>query len=117
MAVETPELLYADYVERPANAVTELESSLRDLQQRHATSEETGRAVSELEDARKAAAQRKQLFDIVRNDVFHMEKNAQQAVKRLRAIGKNDEQIQTFEKRAARISTPAQLAALEREIV
>ncbi|HEX7700186.1 MAG TPA: hypothetical protein VF403_05680 [Kofleriaceae bacterium] len=113
MAVETPELLYADYVEHPATRVRELEALVHEQQSDPGKLADTKR---QLEHARKAAAQRKQLYDIIRNDVFEMQKHEREAVQRIKQRGANDDQIKTFEQRSERVSTPAQLAGLEREL-
>jgi hypothetical protein len=128
MAVETPELLYADYIDHPAARVRELEATVRDQKQALASlppngkehaglAEEIADNTRQLEHARKAKAQREELFSIIRNDVFHADKEQRAAEQRLRQRGATADQLQTFDSKAAQISTPKQMAQLEHEIM
>jgi hypothetical protein len=74
--------------------------------------EETERAIVRAE---KVAKQRRSLYDIIRNDVLHGDKNTRAAVERLKQRGASDDAIRAFEDRAARVSTPQQIMQLERE--
>ncbi len=126
MAVETPELLYSDYVELPRHRVKVARAEVDDLSRRlqrlpkndpkRADLEHSfGVAKARLATEQKTASQRRQLFDIIRNDIFKANARTRVAVSRLRARGVRGDAIQTFERKAARVSTPKQLAELEQQ--
>ena len=126
MAVQAPELLYADYVARPAQHLREVRAQLADIRarlvhappgspQHQAALLEAQRAQQKVTAAEQAQAQRRALFDIMRNDVFGADKATRLAVARLRRRNLDAAALQTFEQDAARASTPEQVAQLERE--
>jgi Spy/CpxP family protein refolding chaperone len=71
----------------------------------------------QLEHARKAKKQREELFSIIRNNVFQGDKEQRAAEQRLRQRGTTAEQLQTFEQKAAQVSTPKQMSQVEHEIM
>ena len=52
----------------------------------------------------------------MRNDIFGTDKAVADASARLRARNVSVDKIRAFEQRAARASTPAQVAAMEKEV-
>jgi hypothetical protein len=126
MAVEMPDQLYSDYVGMPAERVRILRETLaaqRDVMQKVGPGGSSGLAlttkIAELERAlvraEKVARQRRSLYDIIRNDVLHGDKNTHAAVERLKKGGASNDALRAFEDKAARVSTPQQIAELERE--
>ncbi|HWU87036.1 MAG TPA: hypothetical protein VN253_07165 [Kofleriaceae bacterium] len=125
MAVEMPDQLYSDYVAMPAERLRILRETLaaqHDALQKVGPAssqglaltvkiEETERAIARAE---KVVEQRRALYDIIRNDVFHGDKNTHAAVERLKKRGASDDAIRAFEDKAARVSTPQQIGELER---
>lgn len=63
----------------------------------------------------KAVQQRGEQFRIMRDDVFDTDRAASQAVGRLQLAGISGPRLAAFEEAAARVSTPDQIAALERQ--
>jgi hypothetical protein len=125
MAVETPDLLYSDLIVKPAEHVRELRETLaaqRDAIRKVGTASSKGFALTlqlqetekELIRAEKAVKQRREIYAIIRNDVFHGDKNTHAAIERLKQRGATDDAIKAFEDKAARVSTPQQIAELER---
>ena len=128
MAVETPDLLYHDYIEEPVAKVGELSALVHDQQQalggmapnapEHAAlAANLAANTKQLAHWQKAATQRKELFEIVRNDVFHAEKHIKEVVARMQSRHATADQIQDFQTKAAKLSTPKQIDAVEREIM
>jgi len=127
MAVEAPDVLYRDYITHPAARVAELTGLVREEQQTLASTPQgkqhddlaamLAENRSALATAEKAVVQRRAIFDIIRNDVFGADKSTQAAHQRLQKRGASAEQIQSFEQKAAAVSTPNQIAAVEREIM
>jgi hypothetical protein len=104
-AVETPELLYADYIEGPAAKLKKVQADVAD-----------GKATqADLAHAQKMVKQRRELFDIIRNDVFRGEKETAAAVARLQQNGVGADALRAFKEKAARVSTPQQIEALEQQ--
>ncbi|HTL37678.1 MAG TPA: hypothetical protein VL326_31320 [Kofleriaceae bacterium] len=110
MAVETPQTLYEDYVQRPADNAKRLRAELKDL--KGAALEQKKQ---ELARAEKIVKQRRELFDIIRNDVFRAEKETAAAVARLEKKGVGADAIKAFKEKAPRVSTPQQIEELELE--
>jgi len=128
MAVETPDLLFHDYIEEPATRVHELSALVHDQQQalgglapgtpEHAAlADKLASNTKELAHWNKAAAQRKQMFDIVRNDVFHADKHLRDVATQLQKRGASADQIHELQTKAARLSTPKQIDELARELM
>lgn len=115
MAVQTPELLHTDYVARPAETVRRLRALVAEHGRNR--SPKLDSLKRELARAEKLQHQRREIFDIIRNDVFHADRRARAAVERMRGRGIEADVIRSFEERAARLSTAQQVAALEREVV
>lgn len=131
-AAQDPETLYRDLVEAPsetartARAEVEqrrleivnlrAEPSRSDPKRLQALTAELANYERDAADKEKAEKQRSEQFRVMRNDVFGTDKALTAAVGRLRAQHTTPEAIRAFEQRAARASTPAQVAALEREV-
>jgi Spy/CpxP family protein refolding chaperone len=64
----------------------------------------------------KAVQQRGEQFRIMREDVFHTDKAAAQSRARLQFRSVDPRKRAQFDERAARLSTPEQVAALEEEL-
>jgi hypothetical protein len=123
-AVETPDQLYKDYVERPAEKLQTLRNQEREQASALKNADEKSRPLAkakldktkrELARAEKIVKQRRELFGIIRNDVFGAEKGVAAAVGRLKQKGASADAIRKFSENAARVSTPDQIEALERE--
>ena len=130
-AVHVPEKLHADLVQMPQEAAraahAQLEAKERELQalatSRRTAPGQIAMLEMEIEEARKAVAyadraadQRGEQFRIMREDVFRTDKAATQARARLQFLNVDPKQLVAFDERAARLSTPEQIAALEQEL-
>lgn len=127
MAVQTPELLYTDYVTRPMETTSKLRSMLAEARRplatmakgsaRDALASKVKRLEQQVARAERVQRQRRDLFDIIRNDVFGADKGVRAAVARLRERRASGDAVRAFEERAARVSTPDQISALEQEAI
>ena len=115
MAVETPHLLYRDYIERPQQVIQDLRRKLSEQQNGKASAAEMAETKRQLARAEKIQTQRKQLFDLIRIDIFHAQETTRAAVARLKARGADKNTITAFEEKALKVSTPKQIARLEEE--
>lgn len=130
-AVHAPEKVHADLVENPTRIATDARADVNqrraaiarlkadpsaDPAQLSAMSAELEPLEGEALAAENTAKQRTQQFNIMRNDVFGTDKAVGAAVSRLRVRNVGDDAIAEFEKNAAKVSTPDQVAALEQGV-
>ncbi len=128
-AVNAPEKLHADLVELPRAAalaahadVTRREQAIGQLENAKGDPAQLARMQAELAAAREhavytdtAVKQRGEQFRIMREDVFHTDRAASQAVARLRFANVSPARITAFQQAAEKASTPEQIEALEQE--
>jgi hypothetical protein len=131
-AVHLPVSLHDDLVAKPTAAaeaaqqkVSELKSQIETLQaDPNATNREARLAALKQKlslataDATKketAKQQRGDQFKVMRNDVFHTDKATALALERLKAKKVSAKKVKEFESAAATMSTPEQIATLERK--
>ncbi len=123
-AVHTPEQLHKDLVSSPHAATVAAEQKLAAAQQgvtdagsdpglAAAAQAKLDEAQRQLDHSRKAEDQRKDQFDLMRNDVFDTDTAQSDAKARLVAKGVSEEKIREFEANAAKASTPEQIKTLE----
>lgn len=130
-AVHVPEQLYGDLVERPAEAARTARAEVEDQQREiarvkaepspdaaelQAMTAKLARLEQDAATRENAAQRRGEQFRIMRNDVFGTNQAVTAATARLRAQEVSDTAIRAFEQRAARASTPQQIAALEHQV-
>ena len=124
MAVEDPQALYTDYVQHPADEAQKLRAKVREQQRavdsansadRPRLAANLAQSKQDLVEIEKLAKQRRELFDIIRNDIFHADKGTAAAVGRLKQNGVGADAIRIFEEKAAQVSTPLQIQELEAE--
>ena len=126
-----PQMVHRDLVENPTrlaasqramasdqrDALAKLKSDpSSDPASLQAMSEKLEKLESAATAAENAANSRGQQFSTMRNDVFGTDKAVAAAISRLRARNVGDGAIAEFEKHAATVSTPDQVAALEHEV-
>jgi hypothetical protein len=131
-AVHVPEKLHDELVDRPTIAAKEAQDRVAKLQAQIKTLKadasikdrdaKLARLQAQLGEMKQVAAekelakqQRGDEFRIMRNDVFHADKATAMALQRLQAAKVSKEKLEEFEKAAARMSTPEQIAMLEKE--
>lgn len=128
-AVHVPETLYDELIVRPGTKAQEARAKVDDMQRKidalQAAPNSAARLASmtkELEKlkasamrAERAELQRGEEFRIMRSDVFGTDKAIAVAVERLKTKQVSAKVLGEFERRAARVSTPEQVAVLERE--
>ncbi|MGE5185804.1 MAG: hypothetical protein ACM31C_27275, partial [Acidobacteriota bacterium] len=125
-AVDEPQTIYNDFVAAPQQnakqarakaaqdqAAVKNAPSGSDADALRARAAESERAATEAE---RVAQQRDDEFSIMRNDVFHTDKAVAAAKERLRQAHAKPAEIAAFEARAAQVSTPEQVAELERQV-
>jgi len=130
-AVHMPQKLHGDLVENPAqiattaraeanhqrNAIAKLKADpSSDPAKLQAMSEQLQTLDRDAAAAENTANLRNQQFNTMRNDVFGTDKAVGSAVSRLRVRNVGEGVIAEFEKRAAKLSTPDQIAALQEEM-
>lgn len=128
-AVQAPTRLHADLVSLPqkaaATARKELDAASGSLAgarrekapdpaQVAALEREVAAAEAKDAYARRAAQQRGEQFDIMRNDVFHTDEAARLSAARLKFMNVPAARIAEFEQAAVSAATPDQIAVLER---
>ncbi len=130
-AVHMPHKLHGDLVENPTriattaraeanhqrNAIAKLKADpSSDKAKVQAMSEQLETLERDATAAENTANLRHQQFNTMRNDVFGTDKAVGSAVSRLRSRKVGSAAIAQFEKRAAELSTPDQIAVLEQEV-
>src|SRR5262249_27272916 len=126
-AVHVPQKLYKDLIETPASLVVSKQAifdlsdqALKALDPTRNTPAEYAQAQrdlrsaqAELATAKKAQAQRKEEFDIMRDQVFGTDTEEAAAERRLAARGISEEKRAAFLAESAKASTPEQVKVLE----
>lgn len=124
MAVHDPKKFYEQHVKEPAedakrqrDRVVRLKGQLAALpagSPDHAElKKQLDRQVQRAEEADRARRQRGEQFDVMRDDVFGGETATKEATGRLRKREVDPKRVSEFEARAAELSTPEQIRALE----
>lgn len=129
-AVHTPEKLHKDLVERPAAATAQAKQGQTRAQQQldalKATPGTTAVDIKNAQDkldaatksvtrAESAETARVGEFNVMRNDIFHGDIAQTEAETRLGAKGISPDKLTEFKARAAKASTPEQIATIEAE--
>lgn len=131
-AVHVPEQLYEDLIVKPARAVEKARDAYEPLTRQIAKLEADPsrsnmlklanlRAIAaalkaDLTKAETAQKQQAAQFELMRNDVFGTDKAVKQSLERLKAKKLGLDKIEEFTERAAKLSTPEQIAFLEAEV-
>lgn len=126
-AIHRPTELHEDLVTRPAERATAAKKELADQEKqlkslaatkaneakRAELERKIARSRGNVEETERAVKQRGDEFSVMRNDVFHTDDAAKQARGRL-SLSLDEKQLAEFDRQAAALSTPEQIATLER---
>jgi hypothetical protein len=125
-AVHVPTKLHDELVTRPAaeakaarqavaaqlQAMNAIPATAANEKKLAAMQLELDKRTARMDEAQRAVEQRGEQFSVMRNDVFHTDKAT--AAARARLVGRLDKtRLEEFEKQAAALSTPEQIATLE----
>jgi hypothetical protein len=125
-AADAPQEVYADLVELPGARAADAQKAAMAAQAAVESAQKTGGDVTAakaelrrshlaLAQAQQAQRQRSAQFALMRNDVYDTDTATKAAVARLGKRGVAPGVMKDFEDAAAKVSTPAQLAALEKQ--